>query len=489
MKKKFLINLALLVLLNALVKPFWIFGIDRSVQNLVGAGEYGLYFSLFSFSLLLNILLDLGITSFNNREIARNPHVLQQYFSNMVGLKLMLGVLFAFVSYIVARIVGFQGRQIHLLWFLIINQFLASFLLYLRSNLSGLHFFKTDSLLSVLDRILMIAICSLLLWGNVVHEKFEIEWYVYAQTAAYLGAVMLAFIFVLMKAKFFRIRFQRAFFIKILKKSYPFALLAIMMSVYYRIDSVMLERMLPDGDVQAGIYAQAFRILDAFTMFAFLFATLLLPMFSRMIKKGESVEELTSFSLLLLMIPVLILSIVLIFYRQPFMGWLYHEHTAASARVLSVLMVAYIFISMSYIYGTLLTAGGYMKILNITAGASLFLNIVMNVILIPAYHAYGSAGASMGTQGLVFFIQIIFVFRIFRFKKHMSLIQLVLIFMVGVFLLGWSSTFLSGSWLVRATGVIFISLVLAFLLALPRIRDLIRSLRKREVEKEISYPV
>jgi len=31
--------------------------------------------------------------------------------------------------------------------------------MYLRSNLQGLHLFKTDSIVSVLDRIIMIALC------------------------------------------------------------------------------------------------------------------------------------------------------------------------------------------------------------------------------------------------------------------------------------------------------------------------------------------
>jgi len=46
MKRKFITNLALVIFLNLLVKPFWIFGIDRTVQNVVGAESYGLYFSL-----------------------------------------------------------------------------------------------------------------------------------------------------------------------------------------------------------------------------------------------------------------------------------------------------------------------------------------------------------------------------------------------------------------------------------------------------------
>ena len=50
MQKKFVVNLALLLFLNLLVKPFYILGIDAEVQNQVGAEDYGMYFSIFSFS-------------------------------------------------------------------------------------------------------------------------------------------------------------------------------------------------------------------------------------------------------------------------------------------------------------------------------------------------------------------------------------------------------------------------------------------------------
>jgi hypothetical protein len=52
MQKKFLSNLALILVLNLLIKPFAIFGIDATIQNRIGAQEYGLYFSLLTSSLL-----------------------------------------------------------------------------------------------------------------------------------------------------------------------------------------------------------------------------------------------------------------------------------------------------------------------------------------------------------------------------------------------------------------------------------------------------
>ena len=61
------------------------------------------------------------------------------------------------------------------------NQGLVAIILYLRSNLSGIQMFVKDSVISVLDRFLMILFCSLLLWGNVTDRSFEIEWFIYTQ--------------------------------------------------------------------------------------------------------------------------------------------------------------------------------------------------------------------------------------------------------------------------------------------------------------------
>ena len=53
-----------------------------------------------------------------------------------------------------------------------------------------------------------------------------------------------------------------------------YALLFLLMSFYYRVDSVMIERLLPNGKEQAGVYAQGFRILEAAFNFALLFPKL-----------------------------------------------------------------------------------------------------------------------------------------------------------------------------------------------------------------------
>jgi O-antigen/teichoic acid export membrane protein len=472
LKRKFFTNLSLLLLLNLLIKPFWIFGIDRTVQNVVGAEEYGLYFSLFNFSLLLNMLLDLGITNYNNRNIAQNQQLLSKSLANIIGLRLLLAVLYAIVTILAGFFVGYDWRQFSILLFLILNQFLASFVLYLRSNLSGLHYFKTDSFISVLDRALMIIICSLLLWGGITNTRFKIEWFVYAQSGAYVLTMLVSIILVYAKAEFLKLNFDRTYFIAVLKKSYPYALLALLMVFYYRIDSVMLERLLPDGKLQAGIYAQGFRILDAAAMFAFLFAGLLLPMFSRMIKQKQPVNQLTLFSFLLLIVPVVGVTFASFYYRAEFIDLLYHHHVETSSSIFGVLIFCYLGISFGYIFGTLLTANGSLKQLNIIAAGGVIVNIVLNLIFIPKYFALGSAIASLVTQSLAAIAQVIIAKRIFKFHINFKRILILIIFVLSVFAVSELSLKIELFWIYKYVAIIALSLIIAFVLRLINLKAL-----------------
>ncbi len=473
MKRKFVVNLIFLLFLNVLIKPLWIFGIDRNVQNIVGDESYGLYFALFNFSMILNILLDLGITNFNNRNIAQHNFLLSKHLSNIVGLKLVLAIVYAVFCLTIALIIGYNNVQFHLLFFLIFNQFLISFTLYLRSNISALHLFRTDSMISVLDRSLMIIICSVLLFTNTVKGHFRIEWFVYAQTAAYVLTMIITFIVVLYKSGRIKVRFDLKFFLVFLRQSYPYALLILLMSFYNRIDSVMLERLLPGpaGKEQAGIYAQAFRLLDAASMFGVLFAGLLLPIFARMIKQKEPIGQMVQLSFTLIFTPAIIITVSCLFYDYEIMSLLYHANSKDSAEILGILMAGFLGIVTTYIFGSLLTANGSMKQLNIMAFAGMVLNITLNIILIPQYKAYGSAYASMVTQLTTALAQLFIASYIFKIKVNWKFLGKVSLFATLVVLLGFASKSVS-NWVYGYLGMIITGIIAAFAIKLINLKAL-----------------
>lgn len=455
---------------------------ERSVQNIVGASEFGFYFSLLNFSLLLNIILDFGITNFNNRNISQNHNILSKHVSNIVALKLLLAIVYAILSITAAFLIGYDLRQLGILGILIFNQFLLSLILYLRSNVSGLQMFKTDSMLSVLDRLLMIIICSILIWGNISGLNFKIEWFVLAQTAAYLLTAIVALVVVISKTTFFKLNFDFRFFRVFLKRSYPYALLILLMAFYNRIDSVMLERLLPDGKEQAGIYAQAFRILEAASMFAFLFSSLLLPMFAKMLKKKQSVEDLVKLSFLLIIVPAVLGMGICHFYSEEIMTLMYWEHVAASATTLSLLMTGFLGICTTYIFGTLLTSNGNMKYLNIMAASGMLLNIVLNLILIPRYQVVGSATSSMITQILTGLSQVVIAWKVFKFKFNYKLIISITIFILVSILITYFVSTLSLNWMLAVIITLISGVLFAFVTGLFKVKAILTLIKERETE-------
>ena len=435
MNKKLVTGLFWVLLLNLIVKPLWILGIEVGVQNAVGAEAYGFYFSIFNFAYIFNILLDLGITNFNTRNIAQHPHLINKHFGGILTIKLLLLALYLVVTFTVGLLIGYNSKQFALLAILTFNQFLNSLILYLRSNFEGLLLFKWDSVLSVLDRLLMIVICGILLLNTYTRSHFKIEYFVLAQTSAYLITTIVAFAALLHHSNHQtkRLRFNKPFSLAILKQSAPFALLVLLMASYNRIDPVLLQRLLPDGDYQAGIYASAFRLLDALTMIAYLFSVPLLPIYSRLVKKEaqdpNEIAETTKSMFSLVWVFSITAAITLSTLATPLMDLLYTEHTETSAQVFRILIYGIIPISFTYVFGTLLTANGSLKQLNIFAALSLLINIGCNLWLIPRYAATGSAWASLIAQSFMALTQMVAAFRIFHFRISFDYIWRLFLFL------------------------------------------------------------
>jgi O-antigen/teichoic acid export membrane protein len=504
MQQRFVKNLAFLLFLNLLIKPFWILGVDRSVQNQVGDVSYGFFLSMYSFSLVFFILLDIGITNYNNRNIAQNNQLLAKHFAGIATMKLILGLLYSITIFLIGLLIGYNAEQLNMLAWLVLNQFLLSFLLYLRSNISGLLLFKTDSFLSVLDRLLMIVICSILLWSGWVASPIKISWFVYAQVVSYVITTFVALFIVLKHTGKVKLTFNLAFSLMIFKKSMPFALLVLLMSLYNRLEPVLLERLLPEGIGyhQTGIYGRAFRLLDAGNNISLLFAVLLLPIFSTLIKRGESVNNLVKLSFTIIITMSITVAIISIAFSEQILGLLYPQQLnetltvftqriSDSSSVFCMLMGSFVAISSTYIFGTLLTANGNLRQLNISALAGVILNVSFNFILIPYYEAFGASIASFSVQTLTAIIQFILAVKIMKLRFGNSFWLRLASFFSVVVIGAYSARNIQIDWILQLALAFSLSIVSVFALKLIRINDVTTMIKEivKNMRKQTSQEV
>ncbi len=397
MRRFFAKNLLFILALNALVKPVWIFAIDRTVQNRVGHAAYGTFSALLNMSVILQVVLDFGLNSYNTRAVSRDPHTFPERFPPLLGLRIILVGIYAIAVLITGHVAGYKGTEMQLLCGTLLIQTLTILLLFIRSNVAAFQRFRLDGLLSVADRLLMILLCGTLLLLPSLRGRFRIEWFVWAQVGCYAAAVVLGFaILRRITGQPIRISFHFARLGSLMREAAPYALLIFLMSIYMRIDTTLVER-LANKD-EAGRYAAAGRQLDVCNQFALLFAGILLPLFGRMLSKKEDVAPVVRLSANLLL-PFSILGAVAAWTcGTGIMHLLYPASDAYDGRLLAWMMSCLPAYSLVYIYSTLLTAGGALRLLNRFAAGAVVLNVGLNMLLIPRLGAEGAAMVACLTQ-------------------------------------------------------------------------------------------
>lgn len=325
MKKKFLSDFFFIQVINLIIKPVWILIIDRKVQNMLPAAEYGTYFSLTGYSLIFMILLDLGLTNYNNREVAIDKQFYKSNFWSLMGAKGILTLVFFVLAFFVGWLMGFTSRDFYIFSLLAINQTLLSFNTFLRSNISAIHNFKLDGILSVIDRAFVVLSLGVIIWTGFTSIELNIYTFILAQTA---GLFLTFLMTLLANFKYLGradLTFNFAKVTQLLGQSLPFAVIIALMTLYTRLDSVLILKILPDGRAEAGNYAMSYRLLDAASIFGILLAGQLMPLFSSNLMNKPRLYTIVRWAMLLVWLPALIATLVCSVWSTPIMQFLYPE--------------------------------------------------------------------------------------------------------------------------------------------------------------------
>jgi O-antigen/teichoic acid export membrane protein len=145
------------------------------------------------------------------------------------------------------------------------------------------------------------------------------------------------------------------------------------------------------------------------------------------------------------------------------------------------------------IYGSLLTANGSLKILNLSSIGGVVLNLLLNYWLIQDAHeemgALAAAKVAAITQLTVAFIQRFYCYRLFKIRLPKSLILrfLGLLFMLILFYVGVWVVLFSRSISMSSSSVIvsyaIVSIALMFLFGFIDLKEIRKLLQKREAMK------
>ncbi len=416
MQKKFLSNLFLLLALNLLVKPLWILGIDRGFQNMVGFEEYGNYHNLFTFSLILSVVLDLGINNFVSSGVAKDPQKANELYVPLLIVKLVFGVLYILITLAAGYVYGYSSQMIFLLCWLCANMLLAYIATFNRSFVTGLQLYKTDAWLSVIDRLVMLIAGVFLVWIPLLPTT--ITSFIAIQTLGYLLVMLISAVVLFFHLKNIQINWKLGQIYPVLKQALPYATLALLMMCYSRGDILLLKKMHANGSYENGVYAAGNRLFEAANMFAVLVSAMLLPMFSATLAKNEQLTKPVRTAVVLLPAFGLLVSAFCWFYRVELIALMYHKNEAYLSEVFGTQMISFTMMCGMYVFGTLLTAAQQMRLLNKLALLALIMNVLLNYFFIPDLGALACARIALLTHTFIFFANLFFALKKLPVNLH-----------------------------------------------------------------------
>jgi O-antigen/teichoic acid export membrane protein len=372
------------------------------VTRYLGQDGFGNYSIVMAFLYIFSVLADLGLYSITLREISKEGAAESEIVSQAFSFRFFSGLfIFAlapavawFFPYSIETKIGIALAAFGF-WFLSNTQVLVTvFQKYLKMERVAIG--------ELAGRIIQIGLVGFFVFKDM--GFFNI---ILATSFGSLANFLLVYIFV-QKYTAVKIRWDLSYWRRIMKKSFPLAISAIFVMIYFKMDTLMLSLMKPAGDV--GIYGVAYKILESLIFFPALFVGLLMPLLSKYALANQAefkkVAQRGLNILLIFAVPMALGGLVL---SGPIIALIAGSGFGASAGVLNILIFATAVIFLGSLFSNMIIALEKQKALAKIYAIGAAVNFGINLILIPKFSYLGAAGSTLFTEALVTFLMLVVI--------------------------------------------------------------------------------
>ena len=183
----------------------------------------------------------------------------------------------------------------------------------------------------------------------------------------------------------------------------PIALYLLFSILSTKVDIILLSRLKTDADV--GIYSAATRLVYPLLFFSTSFTLSIFPLLSQYYRKDlERFYYIFNSGLKIIILLAVFLTIPLSFSADKIISTLYIDSYASAAGAFRVLILALGLSFLNFYFVDLFISMRRQKMNTVILAIALFINIVLNVLLIPRYGFLGAGYVRLATALVVFAI-------------------------------------------------------------------------------------
>lgn len=381
------------------------------LTNIYGPKGIGRYALIFSYSMLIGTILDLGITSLIVRDVAAKKKNAKQYFAASLGLKVVINIVLLGVLAI--------ALNLNILNF---KNFVNLCLAFIIANLDSI-IQTTNSLLKAFEKMKIeaniIILHNSLITGLVLIAIFTSKNIIFVPIMFIIAKLIISIISIMIakRERIFHIEFNHRTIVKITKRGIPFLLEGFGILIIYKLDIIMLN--IFHGDYITGLYEIPLSLIRNFEIFILVIASSFIPKMTQMYSKN-AFQKFERLQLKLTQYVILVASLIIItvlisreFLFEKIFNINYHEISS----VVPLLLISVFFMCIIGANSAILISQKKEKSnLALILIASL-INIILNYKLIPSLSMMG-AGISTNITFLSLFLMQLYILRQNKMTKH-----------------------------------------------------------------------
>ena len=365
------------------------------IARYLGVTDYGTLSFVISFTVLIGMGTDIGITTFTTRELAQNESKTKKYINNLIIYKILLSVVLCAFTVLIVYLLGYSELVVELTLIMFIEASFVTMFNFVNGVFQAHERLKPSSIGVILYSISLLCLIFIVSFLNLGIIAVAISYAV-----AYLIGLLFVSYNLIKTFGFPNFEFDLSFWKEVSIKSLPFGLTIFFYTIYFSIDVVMISWL--SNDYATGLYNSAYKVISVFTAFYVIYNYVIFPLMSKLYTEDTnmlkvSFEQSFKYSLLILL-PIII---GVYFYSHYLITLIYSNEFALAYVPMQILIWTVVFLFINGVATSLLNSiGKEFEVTKIYVVAAIF-NIVLNYFLIPKYTYIGASIATVLSEILI----------------------------------------------------------------------------------------
>lgn len=388
----------------------------------LGAEGFGILSFALAFTGMLSIFSDMGLSQVIVREVARNNELAGKYVGNIILVKIILGIFTLFLIIAGINLLNYSLLKVKIITLIGLSIIIGTFSKIYYSIFQAFEKMEFQSIGQIINSVALFI-------GTIIAVNYGCDIFAFAMLYFIVSIINLIYSLRISSMKFInsKLKYEYRLWKKLLIEAFPFAITGISINVYMWTDTLMLSVL--KGDEVVGWYNAAYRLILVLFFIPIAFNNSIFPLMSKyfILSKKDLIFSFKKFYKIM-MIVGFPLGFGTVFISNKIILLIYGSQFTDSIIILKILIWSLVLVFLRSPFERLFESINQQSKVSKAFMVGAFLNVIMNIILIPKYSYLGAGIATVLTDLVVFILLYMFAQKMIQFQlenEAMDIIKII----------------------------------------------------------------